>query len=79
MQWDGAPDKKANPQQKQLFMEFTGEEKLLVDILSENPAVDLDTIAYSTRIPMGKASALLLKLELSGIVKALPGKQFQLA
>ncbi len=79
MQWDEAPDRKIIPQQKQLFMEFTGEEKLLVDILSENPAVDLDTIAFSTRIPMGKASALLLKLELNGIVKALPGKQFQLA
>lgn len=78
MQWDDAEVKKA-PKQRTLFMEFSPEEKKLVDILNEEPAVDLDTIAFTSRIPLGKVSALLLGLELNGVVRSLPGKQFQLA
>ena len=78
MQWENEERKPVLHQQK-LFLEFSGEEKLLLDILNEEPAVDLDTIAFTSKIPLGKVSALLLKLELSGVVKALPGKQFQLA
>ena len=78
MQWENGERKPTLNQQK-LFLEFSGEEKLLLDILNEEPALDLDTIAYTAKIPLGKVSAILLKLELNGIVKALPGKQFQLA
>ena len=78
MRWD-SQEKSNVRKQRELFIEFTGEEKLLVDILSDNPSIDIDTIANTTRIPLGKASALLLQLELNGIVKSLPGKKYQLA
>ena len=78
MSWDTS-EKNTTKKQRELFIEFTGEEKLLVDVLSDNPSIDIDTIATTTKIPLGKASALLLRLELNGIVKSLPGKQYQLA
>jgi len=71
--------KKANaPQQKQLFVELSTEEELLVSALKSSEPVTIDDLCYASKLPMSKVSSLLLTLEFSGIVKSLPGKAYRL-
>ena len=71
-------DFKIKPQQKQLFVEFSAEEKVIYDYLKDNKKQLLDIIALNCKIPTFKASSLLLSMELKGIVRPLPGKLFQI-
>jgi len=70
---------KIKPQQTQLFVEHTEEEKVLFRYLKDQEKVDLDTIALACKVPTFKAATLLLNLELKGVVRPLPGKLFQVA
>ena len=49
-----------------------------MDFLTENGKELLDIISLKTSIPIYRLSSLLLELELTGIVKPLPGKQFEI-
>ncbi len=69
---------KLKPQQTQLFVELTEEEKVLFRYLKDQEKVGLDTIALACKVPTFKAATLLLSLELKGVVRPLPGKLFQL-
>jgi DNA processing protein len=71
--------KKVNaPQQRQLFVELSSEEELIVNVLKTKDSVTIDDLCYASKMPMGKVSALLLTLEFSGIIKSLPGKAYRL-
>lgn len=65
--------------QKKLFLDLKPEEKILVDLLQTSGKTDIDTICSNSKFSAGKASALLLQLEFSGIVKSLPGKLYELS
>ena len=67
-----------SPVQKQLFVDLSGEEKLLVDLLQEKGTMMIDDICASCKMPVSKVSVTLLNLEFSGLVKSLPGKSYQL-
>jgi len=69
---------KLKPQQTQLFVELTEEEKTLFRYLKDQEKVGLDTISLACKVPTFKAATLLLSLELKGVVRPLPGKLFQL-
>ncbi len=69
-------DKK--PQQTQLFVELTEEEKKVYRFLKEKDKELLDIIALECQIPTFKAATILLNMELKGVVRPLPGKLFQL-
>jgi DNA processing protein len=71
-------DEKKLPVQKQLFVELNSEEEKIVVLLKENGTMAIDHISLLSGITASKASAMLLNLEFSGVVKALPGKMFQL-
>jgi DNA processing protein len=73
--WD-VPKKTAV--QRQLFpADLSEAEKLLLEFLSSsNDAQSIDAICRGTKMSMPAASASLLTLEFSGLVKALPGKMF---
>ncbi len=75
--WE-APAKNMQPVQKQLFIELTGEEQSVVDLLKPGDKVDLDALALTLGLPVRKVSALLLELEFKGVVVALPGNQYRL-
>jgi len=78
LNWDIEPNTAKKPIQKQLFVELSDEQQSIVDFLNENGKELLDIISLKTSIPIYKLSPLLLELELKGIVKPLPGKQFEL-
>lgn len=63
--------------QKQLFTELEPDEKVIYDYLSAAGKQEMDTIAISCKIPVFRLSSLLLKMEMKGIVRPLPGKFFE--
>lgn len=71
------PGKKSSSFQKELFIELNAEEKQIVDFLTLNGESCLDEISAFLDISVGKVSATLLHLEFNGIVRSLPGKQYQ--
>jgi DNA processing protein len=71
-------DKKKKAIQKQLFVELSNDEKLIVELLTKNAKLPIDTIANEINVPMSKISSLLLKLEFNGMIYSLPGKQYSL-
>jgi DNA processing protein len=71
-------DFKTKPQQKQLFIELSEEERVIYNYLKDNEKKVLDIIALNCKIPTFKASSLLLSMELKGVIRPLPGKLFQI-
>lgn len=69
-------EKKAK--QPTIFIEFNEDEKIIVDLLSNNELINVDTISYETNMPINKVLSLLFGLELNGAVKALPGRMYKL-
>ena len=51
-------------------------EQSLLDSLDTYPR-DIDTLVRQTGLPVGEIHALLLQLELSGLVRQLPGKLYE--
>jgi len=64
--------------QKQLFVELTDDEKVVWRFLKENGKEQLDLIALNCKLPTYKIASLLLQMEMKGVVRALPGKLFEL-
>ncbi|GGE08536.1 DNA-processing protein DprA [Psychroflexus salis] len=72
-------DIEAKPvQQTQLFVELNETEQKIADKLQEVGKCELDQLSLHTEIPTYQLASLLLNLELKGVVKPLPGKQFEL-
>ncbi|MGI8893891.1 MAG: DNA-processing protein DprA [Bacteroidia bacterium] len=78
LNWELEKKPKA-PVQKQLFVNLSGEEKQLVDLLQDKGTMMIDDICATCKLPVSKVSVTLLNLEFSGLVKSLPGKSYQLA
>lgn len=79
MNWDLEKKKKA--EQINLFSTMEGleeEEKVVLQILSENHILQIDEISWKSNIPLSRLAGILLNLEFKGIVKNMPGKKFKL-
>jgi DNA processing protein len=72
-------DKKKQPNQTQLFIELTEEQKVITNILAQKEKIGIDDLALLVKLPMSKTVAILLDLEFNGVVKSLPGKLYKLA
>jgi len=77
MGWN-ADEKSTGKKQYQLFRDLTPDEKALVSILKEKGKTDIDTLTLHSGLPVHKISTTLLNLEFDGMLKALPGKMFEL-
>lgn len=60
--------------QKQLFVELSKEEKIVVDLLARADAMNIDKLTYEAKMTNSEMASLLLSLEFKGIVNSLPGK-----
>jgi DNA processing protein len=79
MMWDDENSKTASHDiQQKLFVELSSEEQILADLLTAHRKLDVDSISCSLGQPQSRVAALLLSLEFKGILKALPGKMYQL-
>ena len=66
------------PIQKKLFIELDIEEKQVYNYLKENGKELLDVIALKCNMPTFRIASILLNMELKGVVRPLPGKQFEI-
>ena len=78
MRWQEGDRPKKSSIQKKLFNDLSEDELQLVNLLEENGLVEADVFSWKLQLSPGKVASLLLQMELKGLVKALPGKQFQL-
>lgn len=76
LNWD-IETKKEN-KQTQLFIDLEGEEKLVFEKLKEIGKAEIDTLSLACNLPTYKLASILMNLELSGCVRPLPGKQFEI-
>ncbi len=78
MNWE--PRKKpVVKKQKELFIELSPEEKLVIDILKEKESVHIDEINLKSGLSSSSVAAAILNLELQNVVLSLPGKLYQIA
>lgn len=69
-----------NAVQMKMFAELDDNEKKLVDILKtpEKESMSIDELHYSSGFTMGELAAILLNLELKGVIENLPGSRYML-
>lgn len=75
MGWDIKAEKNKAKQRK-LFVEFSEEEEILVNVLKKNGTMGIDELILETRMGGTKIASVLLNLEFEGVVKCLPGKAY---
>ena len=68
---------KPEPIQKKLFIELNKTERSVYDFLQSNGKQVLDNIALECSLPIFKTSAMLLTMEMKGVIRPLPGKLFE--
>jgi DNA processing protein len=77
MGWAGArPDKR---DQQQLFATLSDEERRIAEALAGSDGIHADDLMLRTGLSTAQIGALLLQMEMAGLVKALPGKMFRLS
>lgn len=76
LNWDVKQSKK--PIQPQLFVDLNPSEEKIVAYLKGKDKVGLDIIAKGCNLPIYQTSSTLLNLELKGLTRPHPGKQFEL-
>ncbi|NQX86467.1 MAG: DNA-protecting protein DprA [Flavobacteriaceae bacterium] len=70
-------ENKQKPIQKQLFVVLDANEKVIYNFLKDNGKELLDIIALKCGMPTFRVASILLNMELKGVVRPLPGKQFE--
>ena len=70
-------EQKTKPVQKMMFVTLEDVEQTVYDYLLANGKQLMDIIAIDCGMPIYRLSSLLLNMELKGVVRPLPGKQFE--
>ncbi|MDR3059026.1 MAG: DNA-processing protein DprA [Prevotella sp.] len=80
MGWDDeSTKKKKSPRQQELFITLTSEEQAIVDSLTANESLHIDTLARELNTPAYSLFSILLDMEMKGIIKNLPGNLYSLS
>jgi len=64
--------------QRELFIELSAEEKVVVDILQMQDQVQIDELHFKSKLSSSVIAQTLLMLEMQGIVASLPGKIYKI-
>src|SRR6266542_5559504 len=64
--------------QRELFIDFTAEEKIIFDILYEKDGVHIDELFLKSGLSSSAVAASMLNLELQNVIVSLPGKIYRL-
>ncbi len=79
MGWEKKGQKQAIKSQRELFIELSEDEKIIMAVLKEKNSVHIDEINFKTGLSSSSVAAAILNLELQNVVLSLPGKQYQIA
>lgn len=77
LNWDITTETQSKTQQTALFIELSHEEEKICNILKEKNKISLDLLAIEADKSPQEMASILLSLELNGLVRTLPGKQFE--
>ena len=64
--------------QADLFPELSSDEQNLVNLLQGKESLQINQVMMLTGLPVNKVAALLLELEIKGVVKCMPGQNYRL-
>lgn len=64
--------------QRELFIELSDDEKMIIEILQKKDAVHIDEINLGCNLSSSAVAAAMLNLELQNIITSLPGKMYKL-
>jgi len=78
MGWEERPSKKKKHHQKELFLDLTSNEKIIIDLLKKKDATSIDDINFNSGLSSSGVAAALLNLEIQNVVTSLPGKFYSL-
>ena len=79
MGWEErAKGEKEKRSQRELFIELSKDEKIIVDILKEKDLVHVDELNFKSGLSSSSMAVAILNLELQGVVATLPGKLYKL-
>lgn len=78
MRWTDKETTPAPPRQLQLITDLEPEETIIAQLLQQHNQLAIDELTFRARIPASQVAAALLGLELKGIVRTLPGKNYKL-
>ena len=71
--------KKASPKkQRELFIELSPNEKIVIDILQTQEQVQIDELYFKSKLNSSAVAQALLVLEMQGVVSSLPGKIYKM-
>lgn len=70
--------KPAKKKTRELFIELTAHEKIIVDLLNQQGEADIDTLNLQSGLNSSAVAVALLNLEMQNIVQSLPGKIYRL-
>jgi DNA processing protein len=77
MGWEEKKQKSKVKSQKEIFIELSKDEKIIVDILNEKEMVHIDEINLRSGLSNSAIAAAILSLELQNVVNGLPGKMYK--
>ena len=78
MGWEEKSRKSEVRRQKELFIELSNDERIIVDILKEKDLIHVDELNFKSGLSSSSMAAAILNLELQGVVSTLPGKLYKL-
>jgi DNA processing protein len=78
MGWEENSKKSKVKSQKELFIELSKDEKIIVDMLKEKETTHIDEINIRSGLSSSAIAVAILNLELQGVVATLPGKLYRL-
>ena len=77
MNWSDKAKRK--PVQKQLFLNLTPDEEKVITLLQSKDLVHSDEFYHHTGLANSMLAATLLQLEMQGLIKSLPGKNYRMS
>ena len=78
MGWEEKSRKSGVRSQKEIFIELSKDEKIIINILNEKETVHIDEINLRSGLSNSAIAAAILNLELQNVVNGLPGKMYKL-
>ena len=64
--------------QRELFIEFTPDERVIVDLLQSEEEIHIDQLYFKSKLSSSAVAQALLMLEMQGIVSSMPGKLYKM-
>ena len=71
-------EKGSSKKQRELFIELSPDEKIVVDILQQQDSIQIDELYFKSGLSSSEVATALLMLEMQNVVASLPGKVYRL-